>query len=594
MTDYSTHEVGNETPNNNHSSADEELAKLRRLLLGFEQSELDKLHERLNNPNIHAEDVSRVLPEAVILRSLQDKHLGEAMVPTVEEAIQASVKQDLNILADALFPVIGPATRKAISTALQAMSQSFNQAIEHSLSPQSFKWRLEARQTGKSFAEVVLLRTLLYRVEEVFLIERKSGLLLQHIVAEAVIAQEADMVSAMLTAIQNFVQDSFNVQTGDSLETLHFGEITILIEQGPQATLAGVIRGHPPKELKLVFQEAIEKIHLKFARSLHSFEGDTSAFEASLPYLESCLKAQYKFTKENPYPYARVLVGALAIALGIGSFFSIRDNQRWAAYLEKLNAEPGITVVTAQKRHGKYFISGLRDPLAGDPIRMMKQVNFNPDAVISRWEPYISLDSKLIAKRAIELLQPPKTVSLTVDENRILYATGYAPHQWIVETRERARFISGITQFQENLTETELKGLESSKEQIEKQVLYFVLGTTQLEPGQDDTLQKLVSEIKQLSNSALFWGKDVQIKILGHTDKQGSKEANIRLSQARAEAILSTLVSQGIKTSNLSAEGVNTGEPLDSELMKQDQVFNRTVSFKVILTDALNRGTVSQ
>src|SRR4028118_1516410 len=186
MTDYSTHEVGNETPNNNHFPADEELAKLRRLLLGFEQSELDKLHERLNNPNIHAEDVSRVLPEAIILQSLQDKHLGEAMVPTVEEAIQASVKQDLNILADALFPVIGPATRKAISTALQAMSQSFNQAIEHSLSPQSFKWRLEARQTGKSFAEVVLLRTLLYRVEEVFLIHKQTGLVLQHVVADAV------------------------------------------------------------------------------------------------------------------------------------------------------------------------------------------------------------------------------------------------------------------------------------------------------------------------------------------------------------------------------------------------------------------------
>ena len=224
---------------------------------------------------------------------------------------------------------------------------------------------------------------------------------------------------------------------------------------------------------------------------------------------------------------------------------------------------------------------------------MMKQVNLNPDGVISRWEPYISLDSKLILKRARELLQPPKTVSLTVDENRILHATGYAPHQWIVETRERVRFISGITHFQENLTETELKELESSKEQIEKQVLYFVLGTTQLESGQDDTLQKLVSEVQQLLKSALFSGKDVQIKLLGHTDKQGSKEANIRLSQARAEAILSTLVSQGIKTSNLSAESANT-KPLDTELIEQDKVFNRTVSFKVILTDAPNRGTVSQ
>ena len=153
------------------------------------------------------------------------------------------------------------------------------------------------------------------------------------------------------------------------------------------------------------------------------------------------------------------------------------------------------------------------------------------------------------------------------------------------------RLITYITQLQKNITETNLKELESLKEQIEKQVLHFVRGATELEPGQDDTLQKLISQIQKLSDSAPFLDKDVQIKILGHTDKEGSKEANIMLNQARAQAILSTFVSQGIKTTNLSAEGVNTSEPLPAELTEQDKVFNRSVSFKVILTDAPNRGT---
>ncbi len=591
MSDYSKHEVGNENPNNHHFPDPDKLTQLRRVILGFEESELDKLYERLDNPNIQAEDISRLLPEAVIIRSMQDKQLSEAMVPTVEEAIQSSVKKDLNILADALFPVIGPATRKAISTALQTMMQSFDQTIEHSLSPQSFKWRLEALQTGKSFAEVVLLRTLVYRVEQVFLIHRTTGLVLQHLVGEAPVVQDADLVSSMLTAIQNFVQDSFPVQAGDTFETWQFGELTLWIEQTPQAILAGLIRGHPPKELKLVFQETIEKINLKFSSALNSFDGDFSVFEASRPDLEACLQAQYKVTKEKQYRYVWVLGGALAIALGIWSVFSIRDNGRWQAYLKKLNAEPGITVVTAQKRHGKYLISGLHDPLAADPIRMMKQVNVNPNAVISRWEPYLSLDAKIIEKRAKELLQPPETVALRVDENRILYATGYASHEWIIETRQRARFISGITQFQDNLTETDLKEFESLKQQIEKQVLHFSKGSIELEPGQDNTLQTLVSQIQKLLHSAQFLDKDVQIKILGHTDKEGSKEANLRLSQARAQAILSTFVSQGIKSTHLSAEGVNTSESLPNELTEPDREFNRRVSFKVILTDAPNRAT---
>lgn len=323
MTDSSSHDVSNNAPKNNHSPATEEdaLAELRNLLVGPEWKQLGKLQERLENTKLNAEELSRVLPEAIILRSLQqDEQLTKALVPTVEEAIHASVKKDLNILADAIFPVIGPAIRKSITVALSALTQSLNQTLEHSFSVQSFKWKLEAKQTGKSFAEVVLLRTLLYRVEQVFLIHRKTGLVLQHVVAEAVATQDADLVSAMLTAIQDFVQDSFSVQKGDSLETLQFGELIIWIEQGPQAILAGVIRGNAPQELRLVFQNAIERIHIEFQRKLDSFQGDNAPFEASRHYLEACLQARYELKKEKSSPLLWVLLGFILFALGLWGF----------------------------------------------------------------------------------------------------------------------------------------------------------------------------------------------------------------------------------------------------------------------------------
>lgn len=191
------------------SSNDPVLNELRQLLLNPEQVKIDKLQERLDNPQLYAEDLSKVLPEAIMLLSLQRQgKLTKALLPTIEEAIQLSVKQDINILANAIFPIIGPAIRKAIQVAISTLIQSLNETLDHSLSPQSFKWRLEAKQTGKTFAEVVLLRTLLYRVEQVFLIHKNTGLVLQHIVGELVAAQDADLVSAMLRAIQDFVQDS--------------------------------------------------------------------------------------------------------------------------------------------------------------------------------------------------------------------------------------------------------------------------------------------------------------------------------------------------------------------------------------------------
>jgi OOP family OmpA-OmpF porin len=575
----------NDYSNNNHIHPNDELSEVRSLLLGIEPAKLNKLYERLDNPEIKAEDISRLLPEAVILRTMQDKQLGEAIVPTVEHAIQSSVKKDLNILSTAIFPIMGPAIRKAITTALQEMIQSLDASLEQGFSPQSLKWRLEARQTGKTFAEVVLLRTLIYRVEQVFLIHKKTGLMLQHRVAPKVNAQDPDLVSAMLTAIQDFVKDSFNTQKNDGLQSLHFGELTIWIEEGPQAVLAGIIRGTAPQELRLVFQEAIEKIHLKLNRELIFFEGETEPFVAGRSEIEACLEARYQAPTKKNYAYARILLGTIALGLGIWSFFAIRDHLRWNAYLEKLNTQPGIVVIKADKRGGKYFISGMRDPLAVDPKMLIKQANLSPKTVISHWTPFLSFEPAIISKRAEQLLQPPKTVAVKVDEKGILYLSGSAPRQWILEASKFWRFIPGITQFQDkNLIDIELKHLESYKNQIEQELLFFSEGTTEFFPGEDKKLKNLVLEIQKLLDAAKYVDKNVGIQIVGHTDLTGTETRNIALSQARANKILSYLSSQGINTSNFTTIGVADSQPLRLGLV-EDNKLSRRVSFKILLSD---------
>src|SRR5512134_1177293 len=112
------------------------IQELRRLLLVAEHEQVAKLQERLDDPEIHAEDVSRVLPEAIALRATKDRELTRAMLPTVEEAILISVRRDPHVLVDALFPVMGPAIRKAISSALESMIESLNETLERSFSVQ--------------------------------------------------------------------------------------------------------------------------------------------------------------------------------------------------------------------------------------------------------------------------------------------------------------------------------------------------------------------------------------------------------------------------------------------------------------------------
>ncbi len=57
----------------------------------------------------------------------------------------------------------------------------------------------------------------------------------------------------------------------------------------------------------------------------------------------------------------------------------------------------------------------------------------------------------------------------------------------------------------------------------------------------------------------------------------------LRLSQVRADAVLSTLVSHGLKKNILAAIGVGTRE-WQNESTKANKESNRRVSFKVLLT----------
>jgi len=137
-------------------------AELRRLLLP-EGEDLARLRDRLHDPRLRAEDVSEVLPEAVHIGTARGPELRSSVRPLVEEAMRASVQKDPGILADALFPIIGAAVRKAVAAALQSTVQTLNQIVEQSLSWRSLRWRWESFTTGKSFAEIVLARSQLYQ-----------------------------------------------------------------------------------------------------------------------------------------------------------------------------------------------------------------------------------------------------------------------------------------------------------------------------------------------------------------------------------------------------------------------------------------------
>src|SRR5262249_32707271 len=145
---------------------------------------------------------------------------------------------------------------------------------------------------------------------------------------------------------------------------------------GPQALLAAVIHGNPPRRLRRVFLEALENIQIEQARALEEFTDDVTPFEASRPYLEDCFRIQSGtpgwVKKGRALLVFRLILAGLLVGLLGWWLLSMRDSRRWAAYVDRLRTEPGIVVVSTGKREGKHFITGLRDPLATDPLALLQ------------------------------------------------------------------------------------------------------------------------------------------------------------------------------------------------------------------------------
>lgn len=74
----------------------------------------------------------------------------------------------------------------------------------------------------------------------------------------------------------------------------------------------------------------------------------------------------------------------------------------------------------------------------------------------------------------------------------------------------------------------------------------------------------------------------LKVRIEGHTDNKGNAQANARLSQARAQAVMDFLVQKGIEADRLVAEGKGATAPKAANDTPEGRAINRRVEFHVI------------
>lgn len=104
--------------------------------------------------------------------------------------------------------------------------------------------------------------------------------------------------------------------------------------------------------------------------------------------------------------------------------------------------------------------------------------------------------------------------------------------------------------------------------------IFFAIGKSDIMPQSYNALQHLLELLRQ--------NPDIRIVLRGHTDNQGTADFNMRLSQARAEAVANYLIERGIDSRRLSSQGFGKTMPIESNDSPEGRSRNRRVEYQIM------------
>ncbi len=115
-------------------------------------------------------------------------------------------------------------------------------------------------------------------------------------------------------------------------------------------------------------------------------------------------------------------------------------------------------------------------------------------------------------------------------------------------------------------------------EPIESKIAFESL---EFENGKANILPAMHADLDKLANF-LIDHPELRLTISGHTDSAGKEESNLRLSQARADAIKQYLVNTfSIDAVRIKAIGYGSSKPITQELTDEHKQLNRRVEFEI-------------
>jgi outer membrane protein OmpA-like peptidoglycan-associated protein len=501
--------------------------------------------------NLSPEAIAKAIaPELAIAISeqirLDENAISLALGSEMGKAIKTQIELEKDAMVDALYPVIG----STISKYMVEVVREINSKVEHTLSPEGIKRKIRAKIQGVSEAELIFQESVKYHVQAIFLIDKDSGLIIQEVQPEGERHLESDMIAGMLTAIRSFANDC--ITSGSELDEINYGDWQIPIEVAGYCYVAVVVKGEPSNQFRTKIRQILGQIVLKYGNTIKKYEGDPDTVPKPIKsLLEELIEKEDSQPKKSSSPpmllwLAAILLGMVFIPWGI-----IHHRGNTAQKIEQeiatqLDAAPELSVyrLDSQVRRGKLTLTGrvpseyLRTQAATVAQEVASQKNLqldnqiiavnvpiNPSLITGEIQRLTSLFNQL-ADTAIITNYQPKT--LTIDgfilneENRQSIYTAF-------------KKIPGVEQIIINVAK-QLPNIE--------QRIYFESGSSKLNFADNSSRIKVVEQL-------LKQYPQIHLRLIAHTDGEGSRAINQKLRKERCENVRVALIDQGVDSTRL-------------------------------------------
>ena len=264
------------------------------------------------------------------------------------------------------------------------------------------------------------------------------------------------------------------------------------------------------------------------------------------------LVAQIKLEGTDKPPISSDTNGFYSVELEPGrySFYVEKEGYRWKRKTVILKEGAEVVLDFPLKRKELVLVTGkVLDNITEEPIGAKITI---PE---TKFEGTIS-DPETGVYR---LKLPPGSYILHIE------AEGYLPEEVPVVLKEGEPIVKDV-----RLKKKAKKGVT-----IRLQNIYFDTGKATIKPESYPILDR-VAEFLKANPKAI-------VEIQGHTDSVGSASYNMRLSQARAEAVRNYLITyHHIDPSRLIAKGYGETMPIADNTTREGRAMNRRVEFKII------------